>query len=353
MPTRNWSEKWTGRARTRRRPNTAQATSWTRARRASGSGASRRTPPRASADAGPSAHTKPDNGGNTYGRVRVEGERRIAVEEPEKVEDEREQAREGCEGGYPSPRGVQDEDSRGAYEHEQHEVVRPHQPEHGAGGDGEEVPTRAARRVEEVKGEQQQRRSHDEVGVREEAEEREQAGEGVEIVPGAAAGDGEQQPSQSSSGGNEQERGKAMRPPDAKAGQPALRHEQEAQGGQHRDDSVGEKEASPAKEGARPAHEPPLRVDQRGSVVLEQDPVLEQERSLLSLSGVAQVVVEVVDVVEGADEGAARRRAHEGHHVGREREGQDQQEGEGKGPPVVRLTTGQGNLLSQQRIAGA
>jgi hypothetical protein len=61
-----------------------------------------------------------------------------------------------------------------------------------------------------------------------------------------------------------------------------------------------------AEQAARDADQPPLDVDEGRRVRLQQQPVLEQERAFLGLLCVAQVVEEIVAVVEGADEGRVR-----------------------------------------------
>ena len=131
-----------------------------------------------------------------------------------------------------------------------------------------------------------------------------------------------------------EQRGKAVGSPQPEPAQPAIGHDDEGEGAEDSEQAVGEEEPASAEQRAQASDEPPLEVDEGGRVLLEQDAVLEQEGAVLGLLRVAEVVVEVVAVVEGADEGPPGRRVESGHHVGREGEREDEQEDEGQEPRV-------------------
>ncbi len=120
---------------------------------------------------------------------------------------------------------------------------------------------------------------------------------------------------------------------DARPAQPPLHPRDQGQGGEEPEDPVGE-ERPAAHEPGEPAHGPPLEVDELGPAVRGRlELVAEQEGAVLRLLRVGDVVVEVVDPVEGAGEDAPGGRVERGAQVESPRPRRQEQPDESDGPP--------------------
>ena len=230
-------------------------------------------------------------------------------------------------------------------QHEQHEVVGAHEGQDGSHEGGERVGADVAGLVPQKQAREEQGRSGREVGIGQEAHEGKEPGEEVLAVGGRPTGEREEQASEPPAQADEEERRQSVGGAHPRSLEPLVGDDEEAQGGHDSEEAVGQEQVPASQSAAQGSHEPPLEVDESGGVIAQDRLVGEQERAVLRLLRVAQVVVEVVDEVEGAEEGLPGGRVDRVDDPRARGEAYDQEAGQDDRPQ----TFAQGRAASRMR----
>jgi hypothetical protein len=281
-------------------------------------------------------------------RAREGGEARARQEEPPVVREDGAEGENGQEPTRPLPRAGGEEDGEALDPGEERGVVRAHEAERGPERGAERAPPR---REGPERGEEERRARH-EVGVGDRLDEGEDAGPDVERPLAGQPAEEEEEAAEAAARADEQQAREAPAARKAGAGEPPVGAEDEGGERGETEEAVGE-EGSSAEQGGQPPDREPLEVDERRGERRVGQLVAEDERPALRLLDVAQVVVEVVDVVERTDEDGTLRREEPGPQRERDGDGDEEQEDERGAPrPLAHVSRAQGGRRARSAAGG-
>jgi hypothetical protein len=228
------------------------------------------------------------------------------AEDPGVVRRYRQQAGERQEASNPRRWPGREAYRRGADHDQENELVRTDETQRSPEEIRDHGAADAPRLREGPQRPPEKRRAGDEVRVRQGFEDREHACQEVQAAVEGAVEQLESEPAHAGGREDEQESRGTVARRQAGAVEPSRDSAHERQQSCGSEGPIGESRPRP-EQGRESADERPLEVDEPRGVVVEDELVDEDERAMLSLLDVREVVVGVVHVVEEADEGTALR----------------------------------------------